>query len=292
MATKKAPAKTTKVARTDTPHEVARVGEDAPSWLAEVDEHEETGLEVMAEYRVIPRIKVIQSMTDRELKNEFGEGALVAMPGRVLLAAEDEALQVVPVFAFTEFCTWSDLKDQGSPTILARSFDKAGEIAAKSRDPNRRHEPYGDVDKKTGEPTYEMRHVEHLCFGCVVYDEDHPMNGQPVVLSFQRGEFGTGKNFITALMMRRFNGHVVPIWGQVWQLKSGFRDRGVDAKWFGIDYEPGDPPFIASEHVDTFRTFYNDLKHDFENQRLMVDRNEADAEEAGASTDDLSDVEL
>lgn len=292
MATKKNTAKKNEVAsrsnRVEEPHGIARVGGDGPDWLAEIPEDEmETGLEGMSEYRVLARVKTIQSMTARDLKQTFGEGALVAVPGPTLLAGEDEALQVVPVFAFTEFCLWSDLKDSSSPVIQQRSFDKAGDLAAASRDPERRFESYGEPDSKTGEPKFVRRYVEHLCFACIIYDEEHPMHGQPVVLSFQRGEFSTGKNFISAMMMRRAGGRPIPMWGQVWQISTIYREKGDDKKWYGLQFAPGEPSEITADQVEFFRDQYQSLKEDYIRNRLLVDRAESSDEAPGSDDPDV-----
>ena len=267
--------------RTEPSTEVTKV---VPDFLMSLPDSTETGLEDMQEYRLLSRIKVIQAMSDEGLKDQFGgEGSVVVVPAREALAGKREPFLFVPIFGFTEFCKWSDRKDKGSNAIVDRTFNKDSELAARARDPEKRFEGYGDL--KDGKPVYQFRYVEHLNFAGLVYEQDHPLYGTPVVLSYQRGEFQTGRGFITAMGLRRRNGRQVPMWAQVWQLHSEFRDQG-DRKWWGLDHSNPEQPYILEDEVESFHALYKELKADFEQQRIRVDRTEDDPEDV-AMTDDM-----
>lgn len=230
---------------------------------------EDTSTDALNEYRVLTRVKVLQALSDTELKEEFGEGGVILSPGNALVAPKGEAFEFVPLFFFAEFCLWSDRDDPGTPAILERSFDPSSEICKKARDPNSRVEAYGDNDQ------FERRYVEHLNFAGVIYGE-HPLANTPCVLSFSRGEFGQGSNFISAIKLRKVAGRQAPIWSQVWSFSSAFRDLGPKKRWFGLDFASPGQPYIDEKDAEDFHNLYLGLKEDHEKARLVVDHSEGE----------------
>lgn len=245
-----------------------------PNWLANYIETDDS-MQGMDEYRIVPRIKVIQSMTDNELKKKFGEGSAILRPGDALLwNAEQEPFKFVPVFFCVEFTKWADLRDNSEGSIIDRSYDPTSVLAKNSRDSNKREELYeGHETKKKESDKFYYRYVEHLRFFGVVYG-DHPLAGTIATLSFERGEFGQGKNFISAIRMRKTridNRYLpVPLWSQVWELTVGFRDKG-DKKWYGIDFYPPATNTIHADEAGEFNSLHKEMKELFEAQRLLVD---------------------
>jgi len=257
--------------RNDDPNELVHVG-GAPNWLTEY-QTEDKSVEDLAEYRILSRLKIVQSMSAEELKESFGEGSIIISPGNVMIAPKKEGVLFVPVFFFTEFCLWGDRKDKIGPTIRDRSFDKAGDLARCARDPEKREEEY--------EGGFIARYVEHLNFAGFIYGE-HVQKGTACVLSFSRGEFGTGRNFINSITLRKVGGNTAPLWSQVWQMQTSFRDQG-DKKWYGIEMShppEGTPAFIAKDEVEFFLGEHMSCKEDFEKSKLLVDHgDDADAPE-------------
>ena len=271
-----------------------------PAYLAQHMEADHS-LDAMKEYRVVPRLKIVQSTTDQALKTSFGEGSVVLAPSNTPAIMMERGqtktpmVTLVPVFFFNEFCTWKDLKDKNNelPKIIARSYDKASEIAIRANDPNKRiwkynHKKDGDKTIAVPDPngSYKARDVNHLNFLCIVYEESHPLKGQLVTLSFARGEFGQGRNFISAVSMRR-----IPLWSQVWAIGSAYRDRG-DKKWFGWDYAvPGEgkSPNIKEEEVQYFMAAHNELAQLHRGGNVVVDRTDEEATE-GDGEDVNTDV--
>lgn len=285
MATSKKAA----LSRTDTPSEITKVGSSGPDWMQNVDETE-SSLETMQEYRVLSRLKIVQGTTKMEVKDAAGgEGVAIAVPSMMVLAPKNEEFQVVPIFGFTEFCLWSDMEDASTQTIMERSFDKGGELAALCRDPAKREEAYGEGRKEDGS-RFMKRYVEHLCFASMVYDKDSDLFGTPLVLSFQKGEFNQGKNWISAMMLRKAGGKPVPMWGQVWSFKTNFRDRGPKKKWWGLDFSIPEVSYIEGEEVPAFRALYQELKEDFLKNKLAVDR--SDGDDAPATAEKELEVDM
>jgi hypothetical protein len=149
--------------------------------------------------------------------------------------------------------------------ILARSHDPTSELAKKARDPELRFEPYSEK--------FKYRYVEHLRFPGIFYGE-HILAGTPVTLSFERGEHWQGRNFISAVKLRKAEVDDtkvnVPLWAQAWQLKSMYRERGAYA-WYGFDFSPADPPVIREEDVEAMRNSHLELKELHERNKLVVE---------------------
>ena len=260
--------------RTDTA--VVKVGGDAPSFLQEFVGDADKSLAGMKEYRVLPRAKLIQGMTDATLKEEFGEGAVIMSPGRALVAGARTPFLFAPLFFFTEFCKWRDRRDKSGSVIVARSADKAGEVAARARNAEQRFEEYAGGPAK--EP-FKYRYVEHLNFAGLVYDPDHFQNASPITVGFSRGEFFTGKNFVSAIMLRKVGGIPAPLWSQVWQLQSNTRTR-ADNTWWGIDFQNPERPWITEEQAPFMRGMHEELRNLYAQERLTVDASEADDDES------------
>jgi hypothetical protein len=272
-----------------------------PGFLAQYAEAP-TGMEAMDEYRVLPRLKLIQGMTAKELKDRFGEGTALVRPGDLVLAKPDEegpegSFCFVPLMFFAEFCKWSDLKDNESPNVIERSFDVQSELKAKADDAEQRFEVYEGDENKNEKQQRKYRYVHHLRFPGIIYG-DHPLSGTVAVLSFERGEFMNGKNFINAVKMRKQKIDVegegarmitVPLWCQVWAFSIGWRPREEGGGWWGFDFAPPDPDkhgcggLIDSDEAESFQAMFEEYSELHRQDRLRVDDDDA---EGGATDED------
>lgn len=260
--------------RNDTPDQIRPVGPPAPAnWLSSYVE-EDTSTQSMQEYRILPRFKVIQSLSDTTLRDEFKEGGVILTPGNISVAAPKTPFLFAPMFFFTEFIKWNDRRDKSLPAIGERTFDKNSPLAVKCRNSESREEGYGPTDKK-GVHAFNARYCEHLNFAGVLYNPETGIaGGIPGTLSFSRGEFMQGKNFVSAIMMRKIGGKQAPLWSQVWQFQSVFREKGGDKKWWGLDFKNPENPYISEQDAPVARALNKELAELFEQQRLGVDRSD------------------
>jgi hypothetical protein len=235
---------------------------------------DDTSLDDLKGYRVLSRIRVVQAMSDAAVKETCGEGAAILQPGNVLLAKAKQGFRFVPLFFYPEFITWKDRRDQGGSPIHQRSSDRAGEIAAMSRDPEQRWEPY--PGGPSSDP-YKYRHVEHLNFAGMVYGGELHMT--PAAMSFAKGELNVGKNLCSAALLRKAGAHTAPLWSQVWEFVPNTREAG-GFQWWGLDFQnpTQGEPWIAEDEVEDFKTLHEELKTLHEAQRLAVDQSEEKAE--------------
>lgn len=252
---------------------VKKVGLDAPSWLVDVAKENESSLDAVRAHRQLQRAKIVQGMTRRlELKQRFGEGAVLVQPGDVLLAKLDEPFLFVPLFHFTEFSKLAHIDDASSGMFQARTFDERSELARRARDGNLRSEPYGPKDKD-GKHLYSYRYVEHLVFPGIIYGA-HPLAGTVIAISFERGEFFNGTSFCSAILLRRVGGVSAPLWSQVWELRSRLHKNRVGQQWYGFDFFTPEQPFILEEESVSFREQHEELKRQFQSKLIEVDRSD------------------
>jgi hypothetical protein len=262
--------------RTDS--SITKVDGVDPEFLGKYVEDDHS-LDSLKEHRTVPRMKIIQSTTDKDLKKQFGEGSAILRPGDVLICKhedEDETLnmfRVVPIFFFVEFAKWADIKAKTGPMVEERSFDPTSILATNARDVKKRYEIYPGQEGLEEKEQCRYRFVEHLRFISLIYG-DHPLVGTPVTLSFERGEFTQGKNFISAISLRRQaiggKSAPVPLWAQVWDISTIFHDPSKDRRWYGFQFEPADPSIIQPEEAEGMRALHLEMKELFEKQRLTV----------------------
>lgn len=254
-----------------------------PDYLAQYVE-QDTSLDALKEHRVVPRFKIIQATTDDELKKNFGEGSIIVRPGDALICKygeEPSSFQFVPLFFFLEWAKWRSLKGTG-PMILDRTHDKSHEIAVKSRSVETRKELYpGQENFEDADKLYSA-YVEHIRFIGVIYGS-HPLVGIPVTLSFERGEWGQGKNFISAVSLRRqiVNNESIPVplWAQVWNLSSIYHKPDATRKWYGFKFEAAEPAIIQSDEAEAMKALHSEFAELFKKQRLMVQDDETESTE-------------
>lgn len=245
----------------------------APAYLQQYVE-EDKSLALMKDLVIVPRVKVIQPMTDTELKGRFGEGSAIVRPGDRLICAVNEAFRFQPLFFFSEFCRWSDRKDKERPMITDRTFDPTSTLAKRAGDPELRFEVYEEDRNKPADKQRKFRYVHHLCFIGLLLG-DHPLAGTRMTVSFQRGEFPTGRSLISSISLRK-----LPLWAQIWDFSPRLRER-ADNKWFGLDFMmPEDSESVVSEEsAPAARDAHLELAQLHEEKRLRVDHQELDETE-------------
>lgn len=199
-------------------NEIANVGNrpaDLPAHIPYNPGQRAESMVDLLQYVQPPRLKIIQSMTKQELKQQFNEGDLLVMPSREVVAPvslnefkkpgdEGTPFHIVPVFFYTEYVAWNPLAAAQAgqmPFTRERSFDKNSKLAQKCRTPNMREEPCSECPPDAQGNPQKIRNQEHLNF--LVALPFHPtLYETPVLMSFSRGEFGTGCSFSSLLSMR------------------------------------------------------------------------------------------
>lgn len=277
--------------RTTKSKEITKVG-GTQGWLTKYVE-EDKSLQGLGQYVVVPRLKQIQGMTDQAVKAAHGEGSIILRPGDALIAKAGEPFEFNPLFFFTEFTKRSDRRDKENPMVIERTFDPNSEIAKRSMNPDKREELYEGHEKKKPQDQWKRRYVQSLCFpGRIV--GDHPLAGQEATLIFERGEFTQGRNFISAVTLRRAEVTIddevrkvpAPLWSQVWAFTPAHRVKGEKQHW-GLDFQPGENDgFIFEDKVEECQQRHIELAKAHDERVLVID-GEPDDEETESKASEM-----
>lgn len=256
-------------------------GYEALAAFAEVDD----SLLSLQEYVVVPYAKVVQGMSKEELKDMFGEGAAVLLPGNLELCQKKGSFHVVPLFFYTQFRKWADKSDK-TQMILESTYDPTSIIAKRAKDAALRSEVYEeDMDKEVKSQRF-YRYVEHLTFICKIYG-DHDHAGVNCVISFQKGDFRKGCNWATSIKSRKFTINdkrvPVPLWAQVWKMEIKLSESDSGKWWSMSPCAPDISPVISESEFIDFKQEYEDLKNAHQANRIRVDGDDSGAEEIDES---------
>ncbi len=263
--------------RNDTPDEVVHVGGTDMDWLDQYADEADRCVEVMQEYRIIPRLSIAQGATEssQRLIEAVGLGSACIPASQTLVAEKNEPWLFVPLFFYREFIQWRDRNDPDVvagdiPKVVERTFDDGHQIAIRARNKDKREEVYG---KKKGGSDLKYRYQEHLEFIGVLYDGE--LSGTEVMIGFKRGEFRTGRLFINKIGMRRSGGKKGKLWATVWEFKATLH-KSPENTWYGFDIAPAEQPWIRPENAEDFRDQHIKLADDFAKKLFRADTDEDD----------------
>jgi len=263
------------MAKKDTSLEVKKVaGVELPDFMRDKDV---VGLEALAEFVIPPRIKMV-SLQSTKLLETFRAGDVVLTPTNSIIVEPDRddrgslledgerSFNFTPIFFYPEWITWNDIKLKGQEdATLYRTTDPTDPIVSKARDKNLREEDHPTVDKM------KIRHVEHLNY--IIILQDHPLAGQPALISFSRGEWFAGSNLASLLKMRKAS-----IFGCVFTATVEFR-KGKLGDWYGLDIaNPSNRvPWVEKEQYTAFEALHNEFKEHHKNSRLKASFDDEEA---------------
>lgn len=258
-----------------------------PAGLIQMLDQGELGdsLETMKHHRVLNRLAVVQAQSKREVKSKFPPGTVFIPAIETKVIDHGGMFKVVPVMFFDEFLVWNDRDDKASPMIQESSLDISSAIAIRAGDPNRRNEKYGQKDN--GKDQYERRYTHHLNFVVIIYDGE--LKGTTAVMSFSRGEFRHGMQWIAKIKARRISGKnsagvtvsaPAPLWSTCWEIRVG--DRGnAKGEWMGFDAEPAENPFVDNEDLMNFKAIHEQLQKEHQDRLLKVGHEAAETATQG-----------
>jgi|GEM_PF-4656807 len=246
-----------------------------PGFLSKYTE-QDSSLDALKKHRTVPRFKILQPTTDATLLEQFGVGSCIVRPGDTLVSTFKGDLtrfSFVPLYFLIEWAKWRDLKGSG-PMVLERSSHPGSDLARRSASVELRKELYPGMEHVEDEKAKSyFSYVEHLRFIGVIYG-DHPLAGTPVTLSFERGEWKQGKNFISAISMRREVvddvSVEVPLWAQVWDFNTVYHNPEQSKKWYGFQFSPATPNIITEEEAASFQALHIEYKELAAKQLLVV----------------------
>jgi hypothetical protein len=239
----------------------------------------DSGMGGAERYARIPRLKLIQAMSDKDLKRQFGEGAVVLAPDNLLIAGAPtaerptgEPFVVIPL-AFVTTYERRAVHGGDSPLfVLEATRDDKSQLARDCRNPDAR-EVLGP-DGKVTERKYEVLNV-------IAQIDSGPLKGQFGVLSFASSGIKDGRSFVDRVARLR-SGYKCYL--QRVALRVGERSDDKNT-WWGLDV--GDPPdgvIVTQDRVEKLTT-------EAEAARSMIAAGVLDRAPAGGEPD-VSEVPI
>lgn len=243
-----------------------------PDYL--IEHTETTGTELLSQYVVPPRLKIVQPLTRPPLIEMFNPGDMVALPSNTLIDSinevggkkpmeESPGIIVVPIFFYPEWISTNPLVGD-LPFIRDRSFDSGSEIAIKSRNPKTRTEQYPG----SNDPKQVIRYTEVLNYIFVLMTETD-IGSEPILMSFSKSEHKAGTTLNSLVKMRK-----APIFSCMFKgvIKQRSNQQG---RWFGMDF--ANPPkdvggWVTDKRLfDSFKLAHDSFKDAYERNLLVAD---------------------
>lgn len=265
------------------------LAETMPAYLREQPADGDRGLALINQYVTPPMLKIVQKQSSDELQAEFGIGAVVVMPNRILLAPFDAKadrgapFHVVPIFFYPEWLVTNPIEKRGELFFIReRSLDPRSDIALRARNRDTWYAPCPE------DPKYSIRYVETLNF-IVVPIGDSPLAGTPMTMSFARGEHGSGRSFAGQIQMRK----APHICCGVYEVRAAGGDKRKNQKgqWKGFDVSnptvEGVSAWLEDQaKYEAYRKVYAEMKQAYDDKTL---RTAVDDETVAAGGEDTSD---
>lgn len=274
---------------------LAKGSENLPAHLQLQPGEESMGLKLLNQYRIPPRLKIVQGQSKPELKQEFPEGSVICMPQKLPVAAMvfDEATKrfapnsvpftFTPLFFFVEYFCFNPIKLSHLTAIRDRSIDPKSAVARAAKKKETREQVCPD-DKEGKEM---MRFREALTF-CIHITDVEALWGVPVTMSFMGGEYGTGQRFIGDIGLR----HNPYIFGNVFQAFTALRNKDNNW-WYGYNTTAPAPGTVSQwvEDADVFNWYKEEhltLQQAYDDNMLMTDIDDDDLRPQGANVVDAN----
>lgn len=189
----------------------------------------ELGTELMGQYISPPRMKLVQSQSGQELRQQFPESSIIAVPALKEISApidfkngmkESQSIRVVPLFFYPEFVLMSPFGID--PFLRERSTDPQSPLAAKCRALpfEKRSIPCPE------DPNQVCKYKEVMNFIVAVL---HPHGFEdPLLISFSGSAFTEARNWCKLAKVPRG----IPLYGQVFDLSCSPRKKDK-FNWYG-----------------------------------------------------------
>ncbi|MFI5402427.1 MAG: hypothetical protein ACHQ1G_05780 [Planctomycetota bacterium] len=219
---------------------------DIPAHLANLKPE---GLEELAAYQQLQRLKVVQGMTDADLRREFPVGSLVLSPERTLVAKPRETAEATLLYFWPSWEKWADINDaEAGGRPLASSTDPASDVARKARDFDARKEAYPD---NTDKRQWFHRHVESLNFALMI--DTGPAAGAVAVLPYNRGSHKFGARLCGYLKRR-----AVPIYANRIELVTKELPSPVGKGTYEVvDWRGAENPFASADRLPLLKQTFD-----------------------------------
>lgn len=269
--------------------------EAVPAFMRD-DKETSDGMEVLQQFVIPERLKVVQKTAQPPISDRYNFGDLILTPSLSLLApvALNAAnkpdhqkggapFHFVPVFFFAEYCVWNPFATKGTlNTIRARTFDGNSEIARKARNADLRNaEPCPE------KPEFKLNYVEHLNFIIALVDDGKTpaakgLQTDALILTFARGSHKYGSAFCRSLSYRRdtVTGDRAKMFGCIFQGRACWEQNSA-GEFYAIRVEnpseaSGVPPYVGGDSYGVLREMHVKFRELHAQKVIMPDYGEDD----------------
>lgn len=251
---------------------------------------EDRGMELLKDYIVPPRLKIVQPTSGAPFDEMFGAGDVVLIPSMTLVAPVDgktgAPFTFVPLFFFPEWIVVNPLETRQSLQMIRdRTFDPNSDIAARSRDPKTRDFICPEMPADSHGKALLCSHVETLNWIILIQQES--LMEMPCLINFRGAEHSRGRNFSNLLQMRR-----TAIFGCKFECHTQLRSN-VKGKWFGFDIsnpEVAEDRWVQDVNLfNEYKGLYEEYKRHHEEQTLKVEYEDVVVPEDGEEDSDSQD---
>jgi hypothetical protein len=273
-----------------------------PSFIQVPESGTAPGTELLKDYVIVPRAKIVQKQSSAILQSQFKPGDLIispinlgiarinVVPGQVASAGPPTLF--VPLFFFPDWKTWNPIGLQNEPAIAYSTNDPTDPIVAKSRSKDLRMEQMLGSDNKpmldAMKKPMMRRHVEHLNFICMPVD--HELT-EPFVMSFSRSGHFDGAKFSGLIRQRR-----AALYACVFSMRTTIRSKNGN-DWYGLEVSnpPQEGEGARSQWIEDEKEFraYEELYQGFKKKHgthgLKADMTDAEDERPGVEDFDASE---
>lgn len=165
-----------------------------PSFLAPVEGQKQVGAEQTRNYIRPSFLKIVQAMTDQNLKEQFGEGSLISTPENILVCKKDTPVFFVPLLFYTEYRRQYPI--DAPEYITERTTNPEDDLAVKARSRRKEDRMFDDGSEAT----------EALNFMILLLN--HELSGKSLVLSCSGGSWTEGASLCSLISSRNVS-HIV-----------------------------------------------------------------------------------
>lgn len=237
----------------------------------------DSGMSGAERYASVPRLKLVQAMSDKDLKRDHGEGAVVLSPDNLLVAGPPtkdrhtgEPFVVIPL-AFVTTYEKRAVHGGDSPLfVLEATRDDKSQLARDCRSTDRR-EVIGP-DGKVSARNYEVLNV-------IVLIDSGPLAGSFGVLSFASSGMRDGRKFADRVARLRA-GYKCYLQRVALRVAERSDDKNT---WWGLDVgDPTDGVLVGEDRVAR-------LTDEAEKARTMIAAGVLDRAPAGGDATETED---
>jgi hypothetical protein len=244
---------------------------DAPDWLVAAAKDSPLGTEDLRQYMLPSFLQIRQGQCqDAEFAQRSVPGDVYLSPERRIIYSAQQRIPVAftPILQFTDFTV--ENPNGVAPFIrVGPTTDENSDIARRARNKDWRKEPCPEAPGKF------CHYVENMRFLIFLHIDNAPT--LPVLLTFKRAEFFTGRSFCNQLMSLGGN----PMYAARFMFTTSLRTND-EGQWYGLDIVRDTANrWVSQQEFSIFKQLHLDLRDKKERGEIRTAETEDTSMPAG-----------